>query len=992
MEAQLFGSPYKFVTYTTNDGLVHNFTKKCVQDRKGFLWIITQHGLSRFDGVQFVNYKHVTGDSSSLPVNDLEDIAIDQQDRIWLAYGRGLCVFDPRTNRFNKVDSLGKPFQAYRLVYDSIRDMVWAANYTHLVTIQTSSKATKFIPWTYPFPNRNIFGQMMLDRKGFLWVLMERSGYQYVSTKTGQQRYFDEDIWPMSVHEDHAGRIWMGTWENKFRLVNDAVWPHQHRIMMRDFPGPNDVYGEIFHDFTCLPELTGKDVWWITTEANGLLLYDMRQEKFLTRIQSNPVQKNGIQTDFFQQVYHGRDGILWICSWHGLVKMDPTEQQFQTTELSALKTPYYNRVAGVGADHRDSNYVWLAIEGSGLARFHKKTQTLASRYFYEPLSSTKDLVYNWRWPGTLVTDKSGTHWVSTYGGFLRIRDNQVDTVRLTPFDQEWYPMQFLHEDSVIWGGSFRGLVYYSVTRSASELYKAPDMRPTGKASTVIYDVLRINDSTLLTAGFGGYYHFNINRKQFEKLSIHTPKLDSAAQQKAYVMRRIGYVVYIGTAAGLLTYDLRTKAVDAIGVDLGIDKVIDRRLQVDASNRLWIFTPTGLFRYDPSNKQLQQYRTQDGIYDFSDDPIGFFAFQNHFYIGYRGVVTGFDPLQVNRNSRAVTPVLTEVLVNDRVRWYMPSEARKPELLSYAERNLQFVFTGIDYTNSNQMQFSVKLDGFDADWSAPSTSRQRVYNNLRPGEYTLWIKVANSSGIWGEPKELFRFSIATPFWLSWWFLLFVALGVAFILFMWYRSRVNRLRKSYAIRNSISRNLHDEIGAAISSINIYSEVAKQKTQESETARMLDKIYTTSSRIMESMNDIVWYINPKNDAMEEVETRMREFALPLLDAKGVEVKFQVDGELKSIRFSMQQRQHLYLLFKEAVNNAAKYAQASQVNIDLQRDGRWLRLIVEDNGVGFDPAVVKLGNGLRNMEERAQALNGHFEITSSPNQGTRLQVQVRIP
>lgn len=988
----MFGSPYKFVTYTTNEGLVHNFTKKCVQDSKGFLWIITQHGLSRFDGLQFVNYKHRIGDSTSLPVNDLEDIVIDYQDRIWLAYGRGLCVLDQRTNQFRVVDSVGKPFQAYRLSYDSARKSVWVANYTHLIRVQVDDRKTHFAAWKEPFKYRHPFGQLLLDRKGYLWVLQERSGYRYVSTRTGEQRYFSEEIWPMSVHEDHRGRIWMGTWENSFRLINDSVWPHQHRLMMRDLPKPMDVYGEIFHDFTCLPELTGPDVWWISTEANGLLLYDMRQERFLQRMQSNPVQKNGIQTDFFQQVYRGRDGILWLCSWHGLVKMNPEEQQFQTTELVALKTPYYNRVAGVGSDHQDSNYVWLAIEGSGLARFHKKAQTLERRYFYDPLSRTTDMVYNWRWSGTLVTDRTGAHWVSTYGGFLRVRNNQVDTIRLTPFDQEWYPMQFIHEDTVIWGGSFRGLIYYSVLRNESQLYQAPDMAPKGQASRIVYDVMRLNDSTLLTAGLGGYYRFHIRQKRFERLHIHTPKLDSAAQQLAYVMRKIGDVVYIGTSAGLLSYDLKTGNVEAIGFEMGIDKIYDRRLQVDASNRLWIYTSTGLFRYDPSTKRIQQYKTQDGIYDFSDDPIGFFRYEDHFYIGYRGVVTGFDPLRVNQSIGEIEPVLTEVQVNGQARWFIPPIQAELFVIPYSDRNLRFVFTGVDFTNSNQMQFSCKLEGFDVEWSTPDVSRERVFNNLRPGTYTFWVKVANSNGLWGEPKALFRFTIATPFWMAWWFFVLIGLLVIAAFYVWYRARVNRLRKSYAMRNTISRNLHDEIGAAISSINIYSDVAKQKTQEAETAKLLEKIYATSARIMESMNDIVWYINPKNDAMDEVEIRMREFALPLLDAKGIACYFQVDPVLKDVRLSMQQRQHLYLLFKEAINNAVKYAQASEVSVALYREGKRLHLDVVDNGIGFDMTRVKAGNGLRNMEERTKAMNGTFYLQSAPGVGTRIQAIMQIP
>ena len=140
------------------------------------------------------------------------------------------------------------------------------------------------------------------------------------------------------------------------------------------------------------------------------------------------------------------------------------------------------------------------------------------------------------------------------------------------------------------------------------------------------------------------------------------------------------------------------------------------------------------------------------------------------------------------------------------------------------------------------------------------------------------------------------------------------------------MQQIKKLQIIRNNIASDLHDDIGSTLNSISIYSEVAKQQAGKEIPA--LDLIGVNSRKIIESMSDIVWTINPENDSFEKIIVRMRSFAYQLLKAKKVEYTFEVDEKLNSIALPMQVRKNFYLVFKEAITNVVKYSEASRVSI----------------------------------------------------------------
>jgi signal transduction histidine kinase len=205
----------------------------------------------------------------------------------------------------------------------------------------------------------------------------------------------------------------------------------------------------------------------------------------------------------------------------------------------------------------------------------------------------------------------------------------------------------------------------------------------------------------------------------------------------------------------------------------------------------------------------------------------------------------------------------------------------------------------------------------------------------------------------------------------------------------------------RLRISQDLHDHIGSTLSSISVYSQVAKihgEKKEAGDLNELLEKISSTSNDMITEMNDIVWAINPVNDSLEKIIQRMESFAKPLAAARNIHFDFQYDSTILSIHLDMDKRKNFYLIFKEAVNNAIKYSGASELTAEIMLSENKLVLKIQDNGVGFNPENEKAGhsrslsgNGLRNMHARATELNAVLMILSLPGKGTAITLQLPV-
>jgi len=228
-------------------------------------------------------------------------------------------------------------------------------------------------------------------------------------------------------------------------------------------------------------------------------------------------------------------------------------------------------------------------------------------------------------------------------------------------------------------------------------------------------------------------------------------------------------------------------------------------------------------------------------------------------------------------------------------------------------------------------------------------------------------------------------------------FILAGAALIALLSYflfnryqlKRKIKEQQNLLAVRNNIARDLHDEIGSTLTSIKILSEVSEKSLQHDQlrTSSFLQKIAEQSASVQQGISDIVWAVKPENDKIENMVIRMREYIAHTLESKNIQTEISVDEQLLNKTLDMHQRRDFFLVFKEAVNNIVKYADATKVLVKLERNDNGIALFISDNGKGFDATRITSSNGLKNMKSRAADLGGHFTLQSEQGKGTSVSL-----
>ena len=323
--------------------------------------------------------------------------------------------------------------------------------------------------------------------------------------------------------------------------------------------------------------------------------------------------------------------------------------------------------------------------------------------------------------------------------------------------------------------------------------------------------------------------------------------------------------------------------------------------------------------------------------------------------------------------------------------MPIELTDKIELNYADNMISFDFAAMDFTQPEKNLYQYKLEGFDKEWIQSGTIHSATYTNLDPDTYTFHVKGSNSDGVWNETGTSIQLIILPPWYMTWWFRILVAATIVASAYAFYRYRLQQALKLQSIRNKIASDLHDEIGSNLSSISIFSDVAKEQTEGQLVAPLLDKISNYTRQSMEAMSDIVWMINARNDLFENIIIRMRELAVELIEAKKCSLYLDIDEHLNTLKLGMNERKNFWLIYKEALNNIVKYAEAKNVWIKLSSSHKSILLTIKDDGKGFDATILKSGNGLHNMRQRSDAIKATLSISSSIGGGTTIELLIKV-
>ena len=266
--------------------------------------------------------------------------------------------------------------------------------------------------------------------------------------------------------------------------------------------------------------------------------------------------------------------------------------------------------------------------------------------------------------------------------------------------------------------------------------------------------------------------------------------------------------------------------------------------------------------------------------------------------------------------------------------------------------------MDFTNSEKNQYQYKLQGFEKEWIKSDNTNSATYTNLNPGTYTFRVKGSNNDGTWNEKGTSVELIILPPWYMTWWFRTALILAVLLSAYVFYRFRMAQALKLQSIRDRIAGDLHDEVGSNLSNIYIFSNVAQQKAKRNdETGPLLQKITDYTQQSMEAMNDIVWMINTRNDRFENIMVRMRTLAAEFSETSDCKLHLDFDENLNGVKLNMEERKNFYLIYKEAINNTAKYAGCKSLWVEMKLNQNTVTLKVRDNGKGFDVAISLLGD-----------------------------------
>ena len=412
---------------------------------------------------------------------------------------------------------------------------------------------------------------------------------------------------------------------------------------------------------------------------------------------------------------------------------------------------------------------------------------------------------------------------------------------------------------------------------------------------------------------------------------------------------------------------------------------------DQQGRIYAGTGRGLDQIAPDSGRIRHFTTADGL-AAGDSMAAFRDRRGTIWFSARQGLSRFTPgpeqtaepppIAISGLRVAGEPWTVSALGDALVR--LPA-------LGPGRNQLQIDFVGVSFAPGENLRYQYKLDGAAADWSVPTDQRTVHLAGLAPGDYTFHVRAINADQVTSPEPAMVTFTVLPPVWQRLWFLALCGLLTAGLLYGLHRHRVSRLVAVERVRTRIASDLHDDIGAALSRISVLSEVAGQEAGDANpvVTKRLSAIAAASGEVLDAMSDIVWAISPQRDQIRDLTQRMRRFASDMFSARHISFSFRAPHDDQRLTVGADVRRHVFLIFKEAVNNVLRHSGCTRAELELRVQGGRLALTVSDNGHGFDPAGAFDGNGLGSMRARARMMGGDLRIDSNHEGGTLVTLTV---
>lgn len=974
------------------------------QSSNGYLWFGTQNGLVRFDGKRYRNYFSDYANPNSPSDNTIVDITEDKHGNLWMAgFFHGATRYELKTGRFTKyaklTDDQNNFYSVNRILCASDGSLWFCTAGRGLARYNyEKDNFTLF----YPEPGKNRDGTVRGDNsvtdvcedgtdKNILWCATFHGLFSF-DKRTAQFTHHPsplldaagQDILQNTIEAVGPNTLWIGTYGRGLISFNTQT---------RTFNTPASKGPAIAYDIKKITD----NLLYIACIDEGLFSYNIRANTFAnitpqinagSEKQSHPsIQRISVTTS--AGIFVG--GNYYFYQQHPAFTRLVKNITYEDAGIAARPDIFLSDM--VWDAHR--NRYWLTTYyGSGTYYLSPGAAQAVAVPFLTPVN---DPTNSFR---QISIDRLNRVWALKLHNRLflwndarnRFEDdaaaiplpdslkNNITAIRSDPHGNLW----------LIAGSNF---CYWNIAANTVELFPVtfdPEFKEIKRMAEQKLVCDTSGNAWLLT--YSGIFYCNWQTKTVKHIFKTGDKKDMLASftMNAGVFNKYNDL-WISAGSQLQVMNpYKFSILSSHNVKHGLPSMTVNGLASDSFGRIWANTPAGLGMFNPKAKFWRIYNRYDGMErDMLDgetvitgnqyiaiDQVNGFIFKKIDEIAVTGKPPELRITGMMINDEAVDDSL---LIQNKAHLYLP----------HSKNSITIEFAAMDWLYPFKTTYTYNIEGYGLSQN-DGDGRLRL-TGLSPGKYVVHVKAINNGGEWSN-EIVFTIIIRSPFWKTWWFITLCAIILMGLMYILYRYRIRQLKQLHEMRNNISSNLHDDIGASLSNIHILNELAKRNTGNAEkTIEYLDKAGEDIQRISESLSDIVWNINPRYDQFENLLIRMKRYAAEMMDGRNISYTINFPPDADMIKLNIDKRRDLYLIFKEAVNNLVKYSGAAEAHITMNISSRMLSLTINDNGCGFDINKIKEGNGLTNMRQRATKWKGMLNVESAAGKGTSIELKFPI-
>lgn len=1025
------GGEYLIKTWDA-DGLPENAVTDVAQSEEGYIWAGTlNRGLSRFDGVRFVNFD--SDNTPQLEPRGVRRLISGPDGTMWIN-GFGNYLASWRAGAFH-LEYPGPAVIMYLVLAQPER-------------VVFSTQDGQLLEGTGPETNRvwqkidphgaGLNPHFFADERGGIWF--RRTDRHLIRVSGGEAMPASPTNAPTTaLAGDKKGAIAVGIGQRLFVRQNGR------------FQDCTPTNGESSLSIQGLVS-DGEGGWWV--EANRRLRRCRDRQWIAEAVEWNTVEWNG-QHRSWSRVRHeqpDRRGGLWFAYVDGgLLHVSETGEWSILTAQDGLPG---NTVRDLFQDREDN--LWVSFERSGLARVRQRR--------FDAVGQSEGLIDNVT--TSVCEDASGAIWIGTMGGTVARYDQQ----RCTNFT---LPLFGTHcEKSLVYPDP-DGRVWVAAHGNGVSVYENGQFRQVLSLTNIgirIRALLMARDGRLWVASQNGLFCYSndlrcltvaTNEEDYptslaedvqgviwagmntgELLKYERGSLSRFRPPDPTMRRRFSAIatddsgaVWIGTlGAGLLEFDNGQFKRISISEGLPTDSI--SQILADAYGKFWIGSSAGIFSVKKSSLDAciwgatnmiscHLYGRDDGLPTLGCavefQPTSWRGRDGRLWFATANGVTCIqskDSRDLDIHSQPPPAVIEELRVDGKLR--MPEGSRSgyisatggnssgdtPRLVIEPGRHqLEFRYTGLSLAAPDRARFKYALEGLDKNWVEPTSERVATYNSVPPGEYRFRLLACNSDGIWSPAEAALALTIRPHAWETLWFrsaalsglLLAVGAGVWGVERRRTQQRLAVLERQQAVereRARVARDLHDELGAGLTEIGLLGALAKRSNAPQERVRdHLGHITDKAREMVTSLDEIVWSLNPKYDSLASLSRYFCEYAQQFLQLAPMRCRLEVGENLPACALSSEQRHHLLLAFKEVLTNVVKHAKATEVHIAITAVNETLTITVSDDGQGLPAAAPAEGSdGFGNLSRRMEQLGGDCRFESAPGSGTTVRLSLSLP